>query len=413
MEYLVQQISLMMDFALENLELILIPLISAFVGWFTNFLAVKMMFYPIEFVGIKPIFGWQGLIPMKRREMAEIEVELVLGKLLSVEEIAARLDPDEVTKNIHRRLKQVVRRIVNDLMQETAPTVWASMPAQAKNLVYARIEMDIPNVVRKMVSDFQHNVTEILDIKELVVTQLVNDPKLINEIFLKAGAKEFPFIEKSGLYFGFLFGIPTMIVWYFYQLWWILPLGGLIVGYATNWIAIKIIFEPKQPVKVGPFTFQGMFLKRQQEVARVYADIVDKKVMNSENITDIVLHGSGSKNLLELIELHVNDAIERYVAITQPYFALGLGSKNYFKMKELAAKRLFEDTGKYMMYAYDYAHSALRIGDDLCEKMQALSPEEFEGVLRPAYQADEWKLIVTGAFLGMAAGFFQVFFIFN
>ncbi|HCV18385.1 MAG TPA: DUF445 domain-containing protein, partial [Alteromonas sp.] len=45
--------------------------------------AVKMMFYPLKFVGIPPIFGWQGLIPAKRRQMAEIEVELVLGKLLS------------------------------------------------------------------------------------------------------------------------------------------------------------------------------------------------------------------------------------------------------------------------------------------------------------------------------------------
>lgn len=403
----------MMEFILNNLTLVLIPVISAVVGWFTNFLAVKMMFYPIEFIGIKPIFGWQGLIPMKRREMAEIEVELVLGKLLSVEEITGRLDPDEVGKRINRRLKQRMKRLVNEVMEESAPTIWAGLPAQAKQLVYRRIEMDIPNVVRKIVKDFQHNVHEILDIKELVVKQLVDNPKLINEIFLSAGAKEFPFIEKSGIYFGFLFGIPTMILWHFYQLWWILPLGGLIVGYATNWIALKIIFEPKNPIKFGPFTFQGMFLKRQDEVARVYSDIVDKKVMNAENITDIVMHGSGAENLLELIELHANDAIERYVALVQPYFSLGIGAKNYFKMKELIAKRMFDDTDKFLSYAYEYSHGALRIGDDLCEKMQQLTPEEFEGVLRPAYQADEWKLIVTGAFLGMAAGFFQVYFVFN
>ncbi len=400
------------ELAREHYLLLSIPIVSAFVGWFTNFLAVKMMFYPIEFIGIRPIFGWQGLIPMKRREMAEIEVELVLGKLLSVEEIAARLDPDEITKNISRRLKQVIRRIVNDVMREAAPTVWAAMPVQGKNLVYARIEMDMPNVVRKIVSDFQHNVVEILDIKELVVTQLVNNPKLINEIFLQAGAKEFPFIIKSGAYFGLLFGLVTMVIWYFYPIWYVLPVGGLVVGYATNWIAIKIIFEPQEPIKVGPFTIQGMFLKRQQEVARVYSDIIDTKLMNSENITDIVLHGTGSQNLLELIELHVNDAIERYVSITQPYFALGVGSENYYRMKDLAAQRLFADTNKYLLYAYDYANGALRIGDDLCEKMQQLSPAEFEGVLRPAYQADEWKLIVTGAVLGMAAGFFQIYFVF-
>ena len=401
-----------MEWNIETLTLLSIPLISAVVGWLTNFLAVKMMFYPIEFVGVKPIFGWQGLIPAKRREMAEIEVELVLGKLLSVEELAQRLDPNELSKAIERRLSQVIRKVVNNVMAESAPQLWAALPVQGKDLVYQRIENDIPNVVCKMVDDFQHNVSEILDIKELVVEQLVNAPELVNEIFLTAGSKEFPFIVRSGFYFGFLFGLPTMLLWYFYQAWWILPLGGLLVGYATNWIAIKIIFEPKRPVKLGPITIQGMFLKRQKEVSEVYSAIIEKKLITPQNITNIILHGSGSAQLLELIELHVNDAIERYVAIAQPYFALGVGSKNYHKMKALAVQQIFDNSDKYLRYAFDYANNAMHIGQDLSERMQALSVEEFEGVLRPAYQQDEWKLIVTGAILGMAAGFAQLYFVF-
>lgn len=392
----------------EFLMLLSIPLISAVVGWATNFMAVKMMFYPIEFVGLKPIFGWQGLIPAKRREMAEIEVDLVLGKLLSVEELTGRLDPDQLTQAIDRRLKQVLRKTVNTVMQESAPQLWASMPVQGKNLVYKRVENDMPSVVRKLVSDFQHNINEILNIKELVVEQLVNSPELINEIFLKAGEKEFPFIIRSGSYFGFLFGIPSMLLWHFYQAWWILPIGGLLVGYATNWIALKIIFEPINPIKIGPFILQGMFLKRQDDVSRVYSDLIANKLINSKNITHSILHGSGSSHLLELIELHVNDAVERYVAIAQPYFALGVGSDNYFKMKEHAVKQIFENSESTLFYAYDYANKALKVGDDLYERMRTLSSKEFEGVLRPAYQADEWKLIVLGALLGMAAGFGQL-----
>ena len=156
-----------------------------------------------------------------------------------------------------------------------------------------------------------------------------------------------------------------------------------------------------------------MFLKRQQEVSKVYADIIERKLITPQNITHVILHGSGSAQLLELIELHVNDAIERYVAVAQPYFALGVGSDNYFRMKSLAVKRIFENSDKYLFYAYDYAHGALRVGDDLCLRMQALSHEEFEGVLRPAYKQDEWKLIVTGALLGLAAGIAQLTFIFG
>lgn len=401
-----------MDFSFATLSLLSIPLISAIVGWCTNFLALKMMFYPIEFIGFKPFFGWQGLIPAKRQEMAEIEVELVLGKLLSVQELGSRIDSKELTKAIQRRLKQVLRRIVNDAMRESAPQLWASLPVQGKNLLYARIEADMPNVINNMVNDFKYNIEEIVDIKELVVGKLVEYPELINEIFLKSGAKEYPFIERSGFWFGLLFGLPTMFVWMYLPQWWVLPLGGLIVGYLTNWIALKVIFEPKHPIKFMGFTIQGMFLKRQDEVSRVYADIIESKLITSENIIEIALNGSGSGQLLELIELHVNDAVERYVAIAQPYFALGIGSESYYQMKDLAITRLFEDSGKYLPYAYAYTDKAMRIGDDLCERMKALSPEEFEGVLRPAYEADEWKLILTGALLGMGAGFLQLYLVF-
>ena len=397
-----------MEFISEHITLLLIPIISAVVGWFTNFLAVKMMFYPIEFIGIKPFLGWQGVLPSKAREMAEIEVELVLGRLLSIEEIAGRLDPKEIHQLIERRLQQVLRRVVNNVMTKSAPSLWAMLPVHAKDLVYQRIEYDAPNLVNKMVTDFQNNVLEILDIKEIIIEQLTNDPELVNEIFLKSGAKEFPFIERSGLYFGFLFGLPTMLLWYFYQAWWLLPVGGLLVGYLTNWIALQIIFEPKYPIKIGPIVIQGMFLKRQQEVAKVYAELVQSKLFNAKIITETIIHGSGSDQLFELVELHLNDAIDRYIGLAQPYFTVGVGTEAYYEMKEEACRQIFENSDKFLRYSQEYADSALKIEEDLCAKMQALSPEDFEGVLRPAYKQDEWKLVVTGAILGMVAGFLQL-----
>ena len=51
---------------------LLIPAVAAFVGWFTNYLAVQMIFYPIKYRGIplwrwdeQPLglIGWQGIVP--------------------------------------------------------------------------------------------------------------------------------------------------------------------------------------------------------------------------------------------------------------------------------------------------------------------------------------------------------------
>ena len=47
------------------------------------------------------------------------------------------------------------------------------------------------------------------------------------------------------------------------------------------------------------------------------------------------------------------------------------------------------------------------------DRMQALSSEDFQDLLRPAFQEDEWILILTGGFLGAWAGLAQLVFVFG
>ena len=74
---------------------------------------------------------------------------------------------------------------------------------------------------------------------------------------------------ESGTYFGFVLGVLQMVQWAVYPADWTLPVSGAIVGYVTNWIALKYIFEPLVPTKVGPLLLQGLFLRRQPEVTFV------------------------------------------------------------------------------------------------------------------------------------------------
>ena len=86
---------------------LLIPCVAAFVGWLTNWLAVQMIFYPIEFRGIplyvRPecpmgLLGWQGIVPCKTKPMAEAMILMVTSELVTVEEMFARLDPKIVAE---------------------------------------------------------------------------------------------------------------------------------------------------------------------------------------------------------------------------------------------------------------------------------------------------------------------------
>lgn len=46
------------------------------------------------------------------------------------------------------------------------------------------------------------------------------------------------------------------LVYFFYKGAWVLPAAGFLVGYGTNWVALKLIFEPAHPKNFGCFTLQ-------------------------------------------------------------------------------------------------------------------------------------------------------------
>jgi hypothetical protein len=55
-----------------------IPIIAALIGYITQWLAIEMMFRPVEFVGRKPYLGWQGVLPANAARMAATAADLLV-----------------------------------------------------------------------------------------------------------------------------------------------------------------------------------------------------------------------------------------------------------------------------------------------------------------------------------------------
>ena len=397
---------------IEILRYLSIPLISGLVGWGTNVMAVKMTFYPLEYIGLPP-FGWQGIIPSKARKMAEKSVDLLTIKLIKIDEQFALLDPHRVAEEIHEPLQELSRKILNEVMDAQIPKVWRNTPDTVKNVMYDKVAEDLPTVVEEMMKDMSTHIKELLNLKTMAVGTLMQDKTLVNQIFWKCGKDEFKFIEKSGIYFGSLFGIIQMMIWYFYSPWWLLPLFGLLVGYATNWIALYWIFRPLNPVKIGPFTIHGLFFKRQDEVSKEYSQIVTDKILTTRNMFDTIVHGPGSEKLTEIVGGHIEKIINVMAGSSGKTVIDWLaGPRQLEIIKNIACFRFMQELPLTLRSTYDYVEEALNMRGMLQEKMAGLSYEEFEGFLRPAFQEDELTLIIVGAILGCMAGFTQYFLLF-
>lgn len=384
------------------------PLTSGLIGYVTNVLAIRMMFHPLEFVGIRPWLGWQGVVPRKAGRMAAIATDTIVPRLVTEQEIFDRLDPERIAAEIEKPITEAVDQIFEQIMVEYEPALWESLPLALRDRIKRRIREEAPEVVAEVMAELRENIHEVFDLKEMVVSTLMRDKQLINRVFLECGREEFRFIGHCGFYFGFLFGLLQMVGWTLYKADWQLPLFGLVVGHATNWIALRMIFRPQQPRRIFGITFQGLFHKRQQEVARDHARLIADEIVTPANIIEAVLKGPYADRVFEMIARNVKRAIDEQAGIARPFIAWTVGTRKYIEMKNAAVERIVARLPEALRRVDRYAREAMAIGEVLAERLAALPPDQFEDMLRPAFREDEWMLIAVGAALGFAVGVLQL-----
>ena len=399
-----------------------IPLVAGAVGWITNYIAVEMIFEPREYLGLRlrtwpnnpaGLFCWQGIVPCKARVMAQRLCDLVTGKLLDVRQVFKRLDPDRVaellTPGVDRIAEQVVAEMVPSGAGAAATAVGRAalrgLPASAQEELSALRHEYVAGLTR----DMQRHVKELLDVDEVVVGGMVREKQLLVELFRRCGRVELDFLVHSGFGFGCLLGVVQMCLWIFYELPWTLAAGGAVVGYLTNWIALLLIFAPVEPRRFGPFVLQGLFLKRQHEVSEEFADCMTEKLLASETLWHNILTGRGSTRFAELLHERTAKFMAAAAAVlyggAQPTeFAT---AEWWGRLERRVSGRTLELLPTQLPLIHGYVDEQLQLRETLKTNLRRLTPQEFEQVLHPVFQEDEFTLILVGAVLGLAVGWGQ------
>jgi uncharacterized membrane protein YheB (UPF0754 family) len=396
----------------DNWIVLLIPLISALIGWFTNVVAIKMMFHPVEFVGIPPYLGWQGVIPANALRLAKVSNALITEKLLTLRELFDKtFNADSFAGKLGAVVDDVTEQVIDEIAHKHAKSMWDNAGEFMQGKVRERIRAEVIEVSRAIAMDMADDIDDIMDIEKTVLEAMERHKALMGQMFYEVGRKEFKFIERSGLYFGFLFGIFQMLIWVQYPAAWILPAAGFLVGYLTNWIAIKLVFSPREPMTLGPMTVQGLFHKRQNEVAEAFGRTVATRVLNADNIVSTVMEGDGAKRMNEIVEHRMSELIAKYEA--HPIAKLVLPESERVAVRAELLERIKTEWPKPGGFFHTFAGESVDLRGELERRMKSLDRESYEGVLRPAFQQDEWKLIAAGAVLGTLAGVIQLVYIFG
>ncbi len=383
-----------------------IPFVAAIVTWVHVWFAMKMVFYPLEFVGIwKPWIGWQGIVPRKAGKMAAITVDNTLAKLGTLDEVFREMEPELIAKHISNVMLNDVENFIDEIMNDKNHVLWENLPNAIKKRVYARVRRQLPDVMDRLVKDMSENIEDLMDLKHMVVTRLEADKGLMVRTFQEVGNHEIAFVVNSSMWIGFIFGIIQMVLWSFWPYRWGLPLYGAALGYLTNWVAINMVFRPLNPVYIGPWKLQGVFLKRQNEVAEKFSQLSTEEMMTIRHIMTEVMTGKRADRTRAMVKRHLAPLLESGVVRTA--IQLTVGPQGYADLKRTVVDKATLKSLEPLQDPQFNKERAQVIARIFSVRMKAMTPSEFQDLLRPAFQEDEWIIVVLGGIFGFVAGWIQ------
>lgn len=193
------------------LELLIMMLVGALIGWFTNFLAIKMLF--------RPIHPWrlpltkielQGLIPRRREEIAVTIGVTVEEELISISDLVSRLIEGQNRLELIRTIRAKILAVV----EERIPSL---IPRAIKQAILTRVRdiltQEIGSFVDNSMGDMIEQSVQKINISNMVEERIKGlELEEVERLTLEIASRELKYIEYLGAILGGVIGLVQALL---------------------------------------------------------------------------------------------------------------------------------------------------------------------------------------------------------
>ncbi|MDX1953922.1 MAG: DUF445 family protein [Chitinophagaceae bacterium] len=191
--------------------------------------------------------------------------------------------------------------------------------------------------------------------------------------------------------------------------WYILiPLLSAFIGWFTNWIAIKMLFHPREPRKILFFTFQGVFPKRQAAFAQKLGKLVSEELLSFSDIKDKISNPDNLEKVMPVIDNHIDHFLRVRLSDQMPVISMFIGDKTINSLKTLFMTELRELFPVIMQKYADNLQGEIDLEKIVAEKVAGFSSDKLESILNQIMKKELGFVELLGGVIGFLIGVIQV-----
>lgn len=192
----------------------------------------------------------------------------------------------------------------------------------------------------------------------------------------------------------------------YWQLFLILISG--FIGWITNWIAIKMLFHPRKPLRILGLSIQGIFPKNQSQFALKLGKLVSAEFLSFSDIEQKISQPGNIQKMMPLIESHIDTFLKERLSEQLPMISMFIGEKTLSRLKTTFMQEIETLLPPVMKTYAGQLRTELDLESIIIEKVTHFSSDRLEDLL---YQimAKEFRFVEwVGAIIGLLIGLVQV-----
>ena len=186
--------------------LYLLPLVAALIGWFTNYIAVKMLFHPKNPKGFLFV-KIQGVFPKRQKALAQKLGDLVAEELFSVSDMASKIKEFATSEEAMNEVGERIEKTIRNKLVKTFPMLAMFLSDEMVEKVTKLFQCELQDFLAESAAGLGNKLEENLDIKEMVKEKVNGfSSEKLESLLNQLMKKEFKFIEIIGAFIGFVIG---------------------------------------------------------------------------------------------------------------------------------------------------------------------------------------------------------------
>lgn len=196
------------------LKLCFSVLVCAFIGWITNFIAIKMLFHPRRPVQIGSLTV-QGIFPKRQKALAMNLAAVIEGELLSHDDIRGAMRRPEFSAKLKERIQEGFAEFLSKRLGGLNPMIAMFLDGPMLDRIRGLLDKELDRIVPGLLETATSELENSLDFRKLIQEKIENlSMERLEVLLMSIMAREFRFIEVVGAVLGATIGLIQGLIFF-------------------------------------------------------------------------------------------------------------------------------------------------------------------------------------------------------